>query len=118
MVVFPSGDEVEGPAQLDLLPEVSLMTGSQIDHFATIELGLLDIRSGKLFMQVQGHSYATLEKLDTPISSNRYPRVRGSAMSSYLYPQEDQAFETLRAVALDEALEQATMKLQGQWPKT
>ena len=63
MVVFPSGNEVEGPARFDLLPEVRMLTGSQIDHYATIELGLLDTQSGKLFMQVQGHSFATLEKL-------------------------------------------------------
>ncbi len=118
MVVFPSGNEVEASARYDLLPEVSMMIGRQIDHYATIELGLLDIQSGKLLMQVQGHSFATLDKLDTPIESNRYPRVQGSAMTSYIYPDEAQAFETLRAVALDEALEQATMKLQEKWPTT
>ena len=93
-------------------------TGSQIDHFATIELGLLDTKSGNLFMQVQGNSFATLEKLDDPIGSPRYPRVMGSDMAMYIYPEEEQAFETLRAVAREEALEQATMKLQDQWPKT
>ena len=118
MVVLPSGEEVIGPAKLDLLPEVSLMNGRQIDHHATVELGLVDVNTGKLFMQAQGYSYATLEELDIPIKSNRYPRVRGSAMSTYIYPGEEQAWETLRAVALNEALEQAMMKLQGKWPKT
>ncbi len=118
MVVFPSGKEVEGSARFDLLPEVSMLTGRQIDHYATIELGMLDTDSGKLFMQVQGHSFATLEKLDNPINSNRYPRVRGASMTTNIFPTEEQAFETLRAVALDEALEQATMKLQERWPQT
>lgn len=118
LVVLPSGKEVSGPARFDLLPEVSLLNGSQIDHHATIELGLVDANSGKLFLQVQGQSFATLEKLDTPIKSNRYPRVRGSAMTTYIYPEEGRALEALRAVALNEALVQATMKFQEKWPKS
>ena len=118
LIVFSSGKEVSGPARFDLVHEVSLMNGSQIDHHATIELGLVDVNSGKLFLQVQGQSYATLEKLDTPIKSNRYPRVIGSAMTSYIYPEEGRALEVLRAVAINEALEQAAMKFQEKWPKT
>ena len=118
LVVIPTGTEVTGPARFDLLPEVSLLNGRQIDHHATVELGLVDAKSGKLLLQVQGNSYATLEELDTPIDSNRYPRVRGSAMNSYIYPDKENSLKTLRAVALDEAVEQATMKLQEKWPKT
>ena len=118
LVVLPSGMEVSGPARFPLLPEVSFLNGRQVDHHATIEFGLVDTKTGKLLLQVQGNSYATLDELDTPINSNRYPRVRGSAMNSYIYPEKENALKTLRAVALDEALEQATMKLQEQWPKT
>ena len=118
LVVLPSGTEVSGPVRFPLLPEVSFLNGRQIDHHATVELGLVDTKSGKLLLQVQGNSYATLDELDTPINSNRYPRVKGSAMSSYMYPEQEKALETLRAVALDEALEQATMKLQEKWSKT
>ncbi len=118
LVVLPSGVEVSGPAKFDLLPEVSLLNGRQIDHHATVELGLVDAKSGSLLLQVQGNSYATLEELDIPIDSNRYPRVRGSAMSSYIYPENDKALDVLRAVALKEALEQATMKLQMMWQNT
>ena len=118
LVLLPSGMEVSGPARFPLLPEVSFQNGRQIDHHATVELGLVDTKTGKLLLQVQGNSYATLDELDTPINSNRYPRVRGSAMSSYIYPEKEKALKTLRAVALDEALDQATMKLQEMWPKT
>ena len=111
LVVLTSGEEVTGPARFDLLPEVHLMNGRQIDHHATVELGLVDAQSGKLLLQVQGNSYATLDELDVPIDSTRYPRVKGSAMSSYIYPNNKNALKTLRAVALDEALQQATMKL-------
>ena len=117
MVVLASESKVSVPARFDLLPEVSLLNGRQTDHHATVELGLVDANSGKLLLQVQGHSFATLDELDTPVNSNRYPRVRGSAMSTYIYPQEEQAMEMLRAVALGEALEQAVMKLQERWPK-
>ena len=118
LVVLPSGTEVSGPARFDLLPEVSLLNGRQVDHHATVELGLVDAKSGKLLLQVQGNSYATLDELDIPIDSNRYPRVRGSAMSSYIYPKQAKALEILRAVALDEALQQATMKFKARWQKT
>lgn len=115
MVVAPSSREVKGPAQFDVLPEVSTLNGSQIDHYSTVELGLLDLKSGKLLLQAEGNSFATLEQLDVPLASNRYPRVRGSARTSSIYPAEDKALETLRMVARDEALDQAVMKLTGKW---
>lgn len=115
MVVAPSSREVKGPAQFDVLPEVSTLNGFQIDHHSTVELGLLDLRSGKLLLQAEGTSFATLEQLDVPLASNRYPRVRGSARTSSIYPAEDKALETLRMVAMDEALDQAVMKLMGKW---
>ncbi len=117
LVVLSSSKEVTGPAQFDLLPEVSLLNGNQIDNYATVELGLLDLNSGKLLLQSQGSSYATLEQLDVPLASNRYPRVRGSDQINPIYPEEGYALETLRMVALNEALDQAVMKLSAQWPE-
>jgi hypothetical protein len=116
LVVLPSGKEVKGPAKFDLLPEVSMLNGYQTENHATVELGLLDLKSGKMLLQSQGSSYATLEQLDVPLASNRYPRVRGSAMINPIYPEEGKALETLRIVALNEALEQAVMKLAKNWP--
>ncbi|MDH4194338.1 MAG: hypothetical protein OEW33_03890 [Nitrospirota bacterium] len=115
LVVAPSNREVEGPAQFDLLPEVSRINGSEIDHYSTVELGLLDLNSGKLLLQAEGNSFATLEQLDVPLASNRYPRVRGSGRTSSIYPAEGKALETLRMVAIDEALDQAVMKFTGKW---
>jgi hypothetical protein len=117
LVVLPSGKEVKGPAKFDLLPEVSMLNGYQTENHATVELGLLDLKSGKLLLQSQGTSYATLEQLDVPLASNRYPRVRGSSMTKPIFPEEGKALETLRMVALHEALDQAVMKLAGTWPK-
>lgn len=116
LIVLPSGKEVKGPAHLDLLPEVSRLTGHQTENYATVELGLLDLKSGKLLLQSEGTSYATLEQLDVPMPSNRYPRVRGSSMTNPIYPEEGKALETLRMVALNEALDQAVMNLAGKWP--
>ena len=92
-----------------------MLTGHQTENHATVELGFLDLKSGKLLLQSQGTSYATLEQLDVPLASNRYPRVRGSAMTNPIYPEEGKALETLRMVALNEALDQAVMKLAGKW---
>ncbi|HNP61149.1 MAG TPA: hypothetical protein PKM72_09930 [Nitrospirales bacterium] len=115
LIVLPTAIEIKSPAKFDLLPEVSMLTGYQTENHATVELGLLDLQSGKLLLQSQGNSYATLDQLDVPLSSNRYPRVRGSAMTSTIYPEEGRAFETLRMVALEEALNQAVMKLTDEW---
>lgn len=115
LVVAPSNREVKGPAQFDVLPEVSKLNGSQIDNYSTVELGLLDLNSGRLLLQAEGNSYATLEQLDVPLASNRYPRVRGSAKTTPIFPEEDKALGTLRMVALNEALDQAVMKLSGKW---
>lgn len=115
LVVLPSSQEVKGPAQFDVLPEVGRLNGHQTENHATVELGLLDLKSGRLLLQSQGSSYATLEQLDTQLASNRYPRVRGSAMTSPIYPEEGKALATLRMVALNEALDQAVMKLAEKW---
>lgn len=115
LVVLPSSREARGPAQFDVLPEVSRLNGYQVDNYASVELGLLDLKSGKLLLVAQGTSFATLEQLDVPLASNRYPRVRGSAMTSPIFPSEDRALGTLRMVALNEALDQAVMKLSEKW---
>ncbi|MGD9851797.1 MAG: hypothetical protein AB7T38_11055 [Nitrospirales bacterium] len=117
LVVLSSSQEARGPAQFDVLPEVSMLHGYQTENHATVELGLVDLSSGKLLLQSQGTSYAVLDQLDVPLASNRYPRVRGSAMTSPTYPENGKALETLRIVALYEALDQAAMKLAQKWPE-
>ena len=117
LVVVPSSLEVRGPAKFDLLPEVSMLNGYQIENHATVELGLLDLESGKLLAYSQGASFATLEQLDIPLESNRYPRVRGSDLVNPIYPEKSKALETLRVLALNEALDQAVLKLSSRWDK-
>ncbi|MCA9420429.1 MAG: hypothetical protein KC592_05405, partial [Nitrospira sp.] len=82
LVLLSANQETTGPAHLDLLPEVSAINGQQTENHATVELGLVDVKSGKLLLWALGRSHATLEQLDFPLASNRYPRVRGSAMTS------------------------------------
>lgn len=55
LAVLPSSLEVKAPAQFDLLPEVSMLNGYHIENHATVEIGLLDLKSGKLLLQSQGH---------------------------------------------------------------
>ncbi len=117
LVVLPSSTEVKGPAQFNVLPEVGTLNGYHIENHAAVELGFLDLKSGKLLLGSQGASYAILEQLDVPLASNRYPRVTGSSMTNPIYPAESKALETLRMVALHEALDQAVMKLHMTWPK-
>lgn len=115
LLLLSADQDITGPAQFDLLPEVSRLNGQQTENHATVEIGLIDIKSGKLLLRALGRSHATLEQLDFPLASNRYPRVRGSAMTSAIYPEEEKALETVRMIALNEALDQAIMKLAQKW---
>jgi hypothetical protein len=117
LVVLSSSTEVRGPAQFNVLPEVGTLNGYQVENHATVELGFLDLKSGKLLLGSQGASYAILEQLDAPMGSNRYPRITGSSATNPIYPKERREMETLRMVSLNEALDQAIMKLDGKWPK-
>lgn len=116
LMVLPSTVEVQGPAHFDVLPEVGSLNGSLIENYALVEIALINPNMDKRVITGRGSSFATLEKLDVPLVSNRYPRVRGSAMTSPVYPEEEMALETLRQVALDEALEKAILDFANNWP--
>jgi hypothetical protein len=67
LVVLSSSTEVRGPAQFNVLPEVGTLNGYQVENHATVELGFLDLKSGKLLLGSQGASYAILVQLDAPM---------------------------------------------------
>ena len=117
LLVLVSNAEVKTPAYFYVVPEVSELPGYQVKNHASIELALVDTNSEKLVTGVRGSSYATLEQLDVPLESNRYPAVFGTSMANRIFPPEDRALDILRMVAMDEALDQAVMKLENEWRK-
>ena len=117
LLVIPSSVEVHSPARLDIMPEVGALNGSLIENHTLVEIGILNPALDKLVLAGKGSSFATLEQLDVPLASNRYPRVRGSAMTSPIFPGEETALETLRHVALHEALAKAILDFSENWPK-
>ena len=119
ILIMTSSDEVTTPAYLDASsPDVGMLPGNEIQNYALVEVALVDLQSGKSLIQAHGRSYALLEQLDVPIESNRYPLVKGSANANRFYPTDDMALEVLRAVALEEALDQAIMQFDLEWRET
>jgi hypothetical protein len=119
ILILTSSEEVKTPAYLDASsPDVGILPGNEIQNYALVEVALVDLQSGKSLIQAHGRSYALLEQLDVPLESNRYPLVKGSAMTNRMYPTEDMALEVLRTVALEEALDQAIMKFDHEWRET
>jgi hypothetical protein len=119
ILILTSSEEVTTPAYLDASsPDVGILPGNEIKNYALVEVALVDLQSGKSLIQAHGRSYALLEQLDVPLESNRYPLVRGSAMTNRMYPTDDMALEVLRTVALEEALDQAIMKFDHEWQET
>ena len=118
-MVLTSSEEVKTPAYLDASsPDVGILPGNEIENFALVEMALVDLQSGKSLIQAHGRSYALLEQLDVPLESNRYPLVKGSSLTNRIYPTDDMALEVLRAVAMEEALDQAIMQFGNAWRST
>lgn len=119
ILILTSSEEVKTPAYLDASsPDVGILPGNEIQNYALVEVALVDLQSGKSLIQAHGRSYALLEQLDVPLVSNRYPLVKGSALTNRYYPTDDMALEVLRTVALEEALNQAIMQFDIEWRET
>ena len=119
ILILTSSEEVKTPAYLDAsAPDVGILPGNEIENYALVEVALVDIRSGRSLIQAHGRSHARLEQLDVPIESNRYPLVQGSAHTNRYFPSEGKEIDVLRAVALDEALDQALLQFDSKWRAT
>lgn len=91
--------------------------GFEAINYALAELALLDAESGQVVLRSDGRAWARLNRLKVPVESNAYPVIHRSLRVAPIYPKEENAKDVLRSIAGDEALEQAVMHLQEQWPK-
>ncbi len=89
--------------------------GYEAQNFALAELALLDGTTGNSVVQTHGRAYATLYRLNVPTESNVYPVVVRAQLFNPIYPQGNNAHDTLRGIAADDAIKQSVMKLQTEW---
>ncbi len=118
LLVLSSSSEITGPAQFNVAQEVSVVPGTQTENYATIEMALVDLQTGKSLVLATGQSHALLEKFDVPMGSNRYPVVKVADRYNPIFPKDVEAYEVLRIVAMGEALDQAVMHFDSAWQET
>ena len=93
-----------------------LLLGYRAENLALAELALIDARAGHVLARVDGYAWASLDRLDVPIESNVYPVVRRDLEDPPVYPEKDaNAHDVMRAVAGNDAVNQAVMHLKEAW---
>lgn len=123
LVIF-SSNEMESPAYLPLLGihdgprDQSVRPGYEVQNFARVELALLDGESGEPLLRADGQAWATLYKLGIELQSNAYPVVVRDRLNYPIFPQESVAYDVLRGVAADSAIDQAIMHFKTAWSRT
>ena len=116
-----SSSEVETPTQLPIGGSLQGgggrggVLGFQAENYALAELALLDGKTGAILIRAKGQAWSILERLNVPVESNVYPVVRRSLLPMPIYPTEETAFDTLRGVAANDAMEQALMHFKEAW---
>ena len=89
--------------------------GYEAQNFALAELALLDGNTGQSLLQSHGRAYSTLYRLNVPTESNVYPVVVRSRTFNPIYPQGNNAHDTLRGVSANDAIEQSVMHFKMEW---
>ena len=92
------------------------LVGYRAENYSRLEIAVLDVETGRVLVTSDGKDWAVLERLATPMESNVYPVVRRALTQPPIYPNTDQdAFETLRWVSGQGAIDQAVMHLKEAW---
>lgn len=89
--------------------------GYEAQNFALAELALLDGNTGSSLVQTHGRAYATLYRLNVPTESNAYPVVVRSRLFNPIFPQGNNAHDTLRGIAADDAIKKGVLELTIEW---
>ena len=125
VVAVLSSSEIEVPERLPWRGSTlgaigrGLLLGYRAENLALAELALVDVRSGQVLARVEGNAWASLERLDVPLESNVYPVVRRNQEDPPIYPEtEENAHDVMRAVAGNDAVNQAVMHLKEAWGRS
>lgn len=93
-----------------------LLFGYRAENLARVELAVVDVLAGQELIRANGYAWASLDRLDVPIESNVYPVVRRNLEDPPIYPEdEEHAHDVMRAVAANDAVNQAVMHLKEAW---
>ncbi len=116
VVAVLSSAESEAPVQLSLGgPESVSVPGIQIKNFGLVEVALVEGKTGSVLIRAQGRAWASLDRLAASGRSHQYPVIRRSSRMAPIFPKADQAPDLLRALAGEEALEQAMLHFEEAW---
>ena len=107
----PFGGSAQGGGGLGVQP------GYTTTNYALVELALLDAGAGRPLATSEGRAWATLDRLAMGGKSNVFPVIRRSLRMEPIYPSEQSAYDMLRGLTGDEALEQAVMHLREAWSR-
>lgn len=124
LVALFSSAESEVPATLPLTgdPEQGggrpAVPGFEAVNYALAELALIRAADGEVIARSDGRAWTRLNRLYVPVQSNAYPVIHRSLRVAPIYPPEQDAKDILRSIAGDEALEQATHKLEQAWRRS
>ena len=121
MVAILSSNESEVPTYLPINGIIQggggppTTPGYEAQNFALAEFALVDGQTGSPIVQTHGRAYATLYRLNVPTESNAYPVVVRSRLFNPIFPQGNNAHDTLRGIAADDAIKNSVMKLATEW---
>ena len=121
MVAILSSNESEIPTYLPINGIIqggggpNTVPGYEAQNFSVFELALLDSKTGRSLIQANGRAYSTLYRLNVPTDSNVYPVVVRARLFNPIYPQGNNAHDTLRGIAGDDAIKQGVMHLRIMW---
>jgi hypothetical protein len=117
-VAVLSGTEQEYPMTLFLGWTSHAQPGYRRDNWSLAELALLETRTGRTVLRAEGRGMATLDRPSAPGINQWYPVI-------YLRPQDPErrwwpptyagAPNTLRVVAMNQAVKRLVMGLQDAW---
>ena len=93
------------------------LLGFRAENYALVELALINGQTGHPLVNANGRAWSSLERLNVPIESNVYPVVRRDLTQPPIYPTDETAYDTLRVVSADDAMQQALMHFQEAWNK-
>lgn len=94
---------------------MGMLVGSTTSDYALVEMGLLDAKADLVLARAEGRGVATLEQLDSGLTSNAYPVIRQPGRAQRYFPPrgEGNAQGMTALIAVDDALEQALYRLKS-----
>jgi hypothetical protein len=118
LVSVISSTEKEYPISVFLGWTSHMQPGLRRDNWTLVEVALIDVRSGRVLLNAEARGWATLDRPTAPGINQWYPVVwlrPQDPSRRYWPPTYAGAPNTLRVIALQEALRRVVSNLQDAW---